>query len=369
MILAADVAGYSRLMEWDEEGTHARLQLVLRDVVRPAVGMHKGRIVKTAGDGFLAEFASAIEAVRCAVDFQQAIAERNEGVADDLRLAFRVGINLGDILTDHEDVFGDCVNIAARLEAMAEPGGVLISHTVHEHVDRKLPIRFDDQGECALKNIARPIRAYRVCWKDTLVAPDKRDNPSRDTPPALPQIASIAVLPFATPNSDGEQEVFAEGLAEDLITDLSKVRGLLVIAAHSSLAYRDRSVDLRVIATQLGVRYLIEGSVRRAQTRIRINVELIDASHGSCLWAERFDRDLADIFALQDEVVGKIIIALADALPCARPPPSRRTTNLQAYDAGRSPRNHSGKHGRPAPFWRGQSRSTRSLPGHMPGSR
>ncbi len=211
VILAADVAGYSRLMERDEEGTHARLQLVLRDVVRPAVGMHKGRIVKTAGDGFLAEFASAIEAVRCAVDFQQAIAERNEGVADDLRLAFRVGINLGDILTDHEDVFGDCVNIAARLEAMAEPGGVLISHTVHEHVDRKLPIRFDDQGECALKNIARPIRAYRVYWKDTLVAPDKRDNPSRETPPALPQIASIAVLPFATPKSDGEQEVFAEG--------------------------------------------------------------------------------------------------------------------------------------------------------------
>ncbi|WFU91893.1 adenylate/guanylate cyclase domain-containing protein (plasmid) [Rhizobium sp. CC1099] len=322
-------------MERDEEGTHGRLQLLLRDVVRPAVGTHRGRIFKTAGDGFLAEFASAIEAVRCAVDFQRAIAERNKDVAEDRRLAFRIGINLGDILTDHDDVFGDGVNVAARLEAMAEPGGVLISHTVHEHVDRKLPVRFDDQGECALKNIARPIRVYRVCWEATLAGPDslaQENRVLRETPLGLPQMASIAVLPFATPNSDGEQEYFAEGLAEDLITDLSKVRGLLVIAGHSSFAYRDRSIDLRVIARQLGARYFIEGSVRRVQTRTRINAQLIDASNGSCLWAERFDRDLADIFTLQDEVVGKIVIALADALPSARPPPSRRATNLQAYD-------------------------------------
>jgi len=334
-ILAADVAGYSRLMECDEDGTHERLQLLVREVVRPTVEIHRGRIFKTAGDGFLTEFASAIEAVRCAVDLQRTIEERNKGVAEDRRLTFRIGINLGDILVDHEDMFGDGVNVAARLEAMAEPGGVLISHSVHEHVDRKLPVRFDDQGERVLKNIARPVRVYRVVWEATLAEPASLAQEKRDTlgpPPTLPQMASIAVLPFATLNSDGEQEYFADGLADDLITDLSKVRGLLVISGHSSFAYRNRSIGLRVIAMELGVRYLIEGRVRRVQTRMRINAQLIDASNGSCLWAERFDRDLADIFALQDEVVGKIISALAHALPSARPLLSRRATNLQAYD-------------------------------------
>ncbi|KWV56947.1 hypothetical protein AS026_32570 [Rhizobium altiplani] len=325
MILAADVAGYSRLMERDEEDTHERLQKLLRDVIRPAVGSHRGRIFKTAGDGLFVEFASAIEAVRCAVDLQRAIAERNEGVALDRRLAFRIGINLGDVLSDQEDLFGDCVNVAARLESMTEPGGVFISHSVYDHVDRKLPLRFDDQGDCTLKNIARPIRVYKVCW-------DEKPQVDSATPLELPQLASIAVLPFVTSSNDREQEYFAEGLAEDLITDLSKVKGLLVIAAHSSLAYKDRSIDLRRIAAQLGVRYLVEGSVRRAQTRTRINTQLIDATHGNCLWAERFDRDLADIFALQDEVVSKVVAALAGTLPAARPAPSHRTTNLQAYD-------------------------------------
>ncbi|THK34027.1 adenylate/guanylate cyclase domain-containing protein [Ensifer sp. MPMI2T] len=332
VILAADVAGYSRLMERDEEDTHERLQTMLRDVVRPTVEGHRGRIFKTSGDGFLVEFASAIEAVRCAVDLQRATAERNKDVTQDRRLAFRMGINLGDVLADQEDVFGDGVNIAARLEAMAEPGGVLISHSVHEHVNRKLPMHFVDQGECLLKNIARPIRVFRVSWSASPASPGQRGRDPPDAAPTLPQVASIAVLPFATLSNDAEQEYFAEGLAEDLITDLSKVEGLLVIARHSSSVYRDRSMDLRAIAGELGVRYLIEGSVRRASARVRINAQLIDASNASCLWAERLDRDLADIFALQDEVVGKVINALAHALPSAGPLPRRRVTDLEAYD-------------------------------------
>jgi adenylate cyclase len=327
-ILAADVAGYSRLMERDEEDTHARVQGLLRDVVRPAVETHRGRIFKTAGDGFLAEFASPIEAVRCAVDLQRATTEQCKDVAQDRRLVFRMGINLEDVLADHEDVFGDGVNVAARLEAMAEPGDVLISHSVHEHVNRKLPMQFVDKGDCLLKNITRPIRVFRVDW----VLTRGREDGEPDAVPTLPQVASIAVLPFATLSNDAEQEYFAEGLAEDLITDLSKVEGLLVIARHSSFAYRDRSMDLRMIARELGVRYLIEGSVRRAAARVRINAQLIDASSASCLWAERLDRDLADIFALQDEVVGKVINALAHALPSAKPLPKRRVTNLEAYD-------------------------------------
>ncbi|MBP1887044.1 adenylate/guanylate cyclase domain-containing protein [Sinorhizobium mexicanum] len=332
VILAADVAGYSRLMERDEEDTHARLQGLLRDVVRPAVETHRGRIFKTAGDGFLAEFASPIEAVRCAVDLQRVTAERNEGLAEDRRLAFRMGVNLGDVLADREDIFGDGVNIAARLEAIAEPGGVLISHSVHEHVDRKLPIHFVDQGECVLKNIARPVRTFRLAWETGDSVSSQREDNGPAGVPTLPQVASIAVLPFATLTSDAEQGYFADGLAEDLITDLSKVEGLLVIARHSSFAYRDRLMDLRMIARELGVRYLIEGSVRRAAARVRINAQLIDASSASCLWAERLDRDVADIFALQDEVVGKVINALAHALPSTKPLPKRRVTDLEAYD-------------------------------------
>ncbi|MBB5535030.1 adenylate/guanylate cyclase domain-containing protein [Rhizobium giardinii] len=331
-ILAADVAGYSRLMERDEEDTHARLQVMLRDIVRPTMERHSGRIFKIAGDGFLAEFASPIEAVRCAVDLQRETAERNGDGFQDGRLVFRIGINLGDVLADQEDIFGDGVNVAARLEAMAEPGGVLISHSVHEHVDRKLPVRFVDQGECALKNIVRPIRVFRVDWETADPASSQREDSGPLGVPPLPQVASIAVLPFATLSNDAEQDYFADGLAEDLITDLSKVGGLLVIARHSSFAFRDRSMDLRAIARELGVRYLIEGSVRRAAARVRINAQLIDASSASCLWAERLDRDLADIFALQDEVVGKVISALAHVLPSAKPLPRRRVTNLEAYD-------------------------------------
>ncbi|MFK0689461.1 adenylate/guanylate cyclase domain-containing protein [Mesorhizobium sp. IMUNJ 23033] len=328
-ILAADVAGYSGLMERDEEGTHERLRVLLRNVVRPAVETHRGRIVKTAGDGLIAEFSSAIEAVRCAVELQQAMTERNAAIPEDRRLTFRMGINLGDIMSEDDDIFGDGVNIAARLEALADAGGILISHTVYEHVDRKLPVRFDDQGERVLKHIARPIRVYRVCWEAVPAGPALQPASGQ---PGLPDEASIAVLPFTNMSSDPEQGFFGDGLAEDLITDLSKVPGLLVIARNSSFAYTGRSADIRAIARELGVRYVIEGSVRRASARVRINAQLIDATNGSHLWADRFDRDLADIFTLQDEVVAKIVSALANVLPSARPIARQRTTNLDAYD-------------------------------------
>jgi adenylate cyclase len=328
-ILAADVVGYSGLMERDEEGTHGQLQGLLREVIRPSVDRHRGRIVKTAGDGLIVEFASAIEAVRCAIGLQQAMAERNSEVPEDRRLTFRMGVNLGDVMSEHGEVFGDSVNIAARLEAMAEPGGILISHAVHEHVDRRLPVRFDDQGERPLKNIARPIRVYRVGWET--VATSSARQPAL-AQPGLPSNASIAVLPFTNMSSDPEQGFFVDGLAEDLITDLSKVPGLLVIARNSSFSYRGRSVDVRAIAKELGVRYVIEGSVRRAAARVRINAQLIDATDGGHLWADRFDRDLADIFVVQDEVVGKIVTALAGVLPSSRSLPKRRAPNLAAYD-------------------------------------
>jgi TolB-like protein/class 3 adenylate cyclase len=341
-ILAADVVGYSGLMERDEEGTHERLRELLRNVVRPAVETHRGRIVKTAGDGLIAEFASPIEAVRCAVELQQATAEQNKTVPEDCRLTFRMGVNLGDIMSEEGDVFGDGVNIAARLEALAEAGGILISHTVHEHVDRKLPVRFDDQGERVLKNIVHPVRVYRVGWEAVPAGPTLQLVAAQ---PGLPDKVSIAVLPFTNMSSDAEQAFFGDGLAEDLITDLSKVPGLLVIARNSSFAYRGRSVDIRAIARKLGVRYVIEGSVRRASARVRINAQLVDVADGTNLWADRFDRDLADIFLVQDEVVGKIVSALATVLPAVRSLPKRRATNLEAYDL----------------FVRGRSLATQSL--------
>ena len=263
-------------------------------------------------------------------------------------------------MSDNGDVFGDGVNIAARLEGLAEAGGILISHSIHEHVDHKLPVRFHDLGERALKNIARPIRVYRVDWEAAfrspgILAPELSITSS--TEPGLPDKASIAVLPFESMTSDVEQEAFADGLAEDLITDLSKVPGLLVIARHSSFAYKGRAFDIRVIAKELGVRYLIEGSVRRASGRMRINAKLVDAANGTHLWADRFDRDLADIFTLQDEVAGRIVHALADALPVGRPLPKRRATisrpMICSFVDGRWRRSPSAKPERRVPYWLG----------------
>ncbi len=328
-ILAADVVGYSRLMQLDEAGTLATLKARRSAVLQPVVSKHHGRIVKLMGDGVLVEFGSAVDAVECAVQLQKAMDTANAGVPEDRRIALRVGVNLGDVIVEGSDLYGDGVNIAARLEALAEPGGVVISRTVFEHVDGKLPVRFEDQGERTLKNIARPMRVYRAQWEAGPASVGQQPAP---TPFGLPDKSSVAVLPFINMSSDAEQEFFADGLTEDLITDLSKVRGLLVIARNSSFSYKGRSVDIRSIARELGVRYVVEGSIRRASTRVRINAQLIEAASGSHIWAERFDRDLADIFLVQDEVVGKIVSALAGALPSVHVLPKRRTTNIEAYD-------------------------------------
>jgi TolB-like protein len=324
-ILVADVAGYSRLMAQDEAGTLAALKARRKDVLEPVVARHRGRMFKVMGDGVFIEFGSAVNAVQCAVELQQGMDAANNGLPEDRRIVLRIGVNLGDVMIEGSDLYGDSVNIAARLEAVAEPAGICISAKVHDEVRNRLNLSFDDLGERQLKNIATAVRVYRV---------SREANPDRLTPqpPTLPDRASIAVLPFANMSSDPEQEFFADGLAEDLITDLSKVPGLLVIARNSSFAYQGQSVDIRAISKDLGVRYVIEGSVRRAAARVRISAQLIDVSTGNHIWADRFDRDLADIFEVQDEVVGKIVSALAGVLSFAGSLPKRRATNLQAYD-------------------------------------
>jgi TolB-like protein len=316
-ILAADVAGYSRLIGRDEEGTLARLKELRGTVIDPKISEHRGRIVKTMGDGLLAEFASAVDAVRCAVELQRQMAEQNSEADEDRRIELRIGINLGDVVIDGDDIHGDGVNIAARLEALAEPRAICVSGSVLDQVRDKIDLAIDDIGEQVLKNIARPVRVYRVrtpALSITSVA--RRDR------------LSIAVLPFVNMSSDPEQAYFADGLTEDLITDLSKVPEFTVIARNSSFAYKGRTVDARLISRELDVRYVIEGSIRRSATRVRINAQLIDAVENRHLWADRFDRDLVDVFQLQDEIVGEIVSALAGALPPAR----RKAANLRAYD-------------------------------------
>jgi TolB-like protein/class 3 adenylate cyclase len=323
-ILAADVVGYSRLMEQDEAGTLVALKTLRKDILQPLLAKHIGRIVKLIGDGVLAEFASAVNAVQCAVEIQDAMTVANANLAQDARILLRIGINLGDVVVQGSDLYGDGVNIAARLEALTDPGSVVISRTVFDHVRGKVKLRFDDLGEQRLKNIGEPVRIYRVLLDGEAAI--------GQPPLGLPDKSSIAVLPFENLSGDPEQAYFADGLTEDLITDLSKVPGLLVIARNSSFVYRGRSVDIRSIARELGVRYVIEGSVRRASARVRINAQLIDATTGSHLWAERYDRELADFFLVQDDVVGKIVSALAGTLASAFGYLPRRTTNLEAYD-------------------------------------
>ncbi|HVO03886.1 MAG TPA: adenylate/guanylate cyclase domain-containing protein [Candidatus Cybelea sp.] len=324
-VLAADVAGYSRLMGADEEGTLARLRSIRRELVDPGIDAHRGRIVKTTGDGLLVEFASVVDALRCAVAMQQALNARNAPVDPDRRIVFRIGINVGDIMVEAGDIFGDGVNVAARLQAMAEPGGICVSARVRDDARGKIGLDFEDLGEQRLKNIAWPVRVFRALLG---TGTPGAARPAAATADQL----SLAVLPFLNMSGDPEQTYFAEGLAEDLITDLSKVAGFLVIARNSSFAYKGRSVDVRAIAAELGVRYVIEGSVRRAATRVRINAQLIDAATGNHIWAERYDRDLADIFVVQDEVVSEIVRALAGRLAAAQVLPRRRTTSLEAYE-------------------------------------
>src|SRR5712692_6055182 len=328
-VLAADVAGYSRLMGADEEGTLERLKALRRELVDPKIAEHKGRIVKTTGDGLLVEFASVVDAVRCAVAVQQAMPERNTSVGADSRIELRIGINLGDVIVEGDDLHGDGVNIAARIEALADAGGVFVSNTVHDHVRDRLPFVFEDLGEQQVKNIARPVRVYRV------------RNIGAKTPSApaaaalaLPDKPSIAVLPFANMSGDPEQEYFADGMVEEIITALSRIRWLFVIARNSSFAYKGKSPDLRQVGRELGVRYVLEGSVRKAGNRVRITGQLIDTTNGAHIWADRFDGALDDIFELQDQVASSVVgtiepkVRQSEIERAARKP----TANLTAYD-------------------------------------
>src|SRR6476660_5690276 len=301
-ILAADVAGYSRLMGADEEGTHERLKALRRELADPKIKEHRGRIVKTTGDGLLIEFASVVDAVRCAVEVQREMAERHTDVAPDRRIEFRMGINLGDIIKDGHDIYGDGVNVAARLEALAEPGGICVSRVVRDQVRDKLAFSFEDLGEQQVKNIARPIRVHRIRLGEKPASSEPATSAAANSPLALPDKPSIAVLPFQNMSGDPEQEYFADGMVEEIITALSRIRWLFVIARNSSFTYKGHAIDVKQVGRELGVRYVLEGSVRKAGGRVRITAQLIDATTGTHLWADRFDGSLEDVFDLQDKV-------------------------------------------------------------------
>jgi adenylate cyclase len=303
-ILAADVAGYSRLMSHDEEKTLRDLKAHLSELVEPRIAQHRGRIVKRTGDGLLVDFASAVEAVRCAVAIQSGMFARNRTTPDDGRIEFRIGINIGDVIIEGDDIYGDGVNIAARLEGIAEPGAIFVSRAVRDSVRDKLEITLEDLGERPVKNISKPVRVFRIDAAS-------RTGGAAAAPPALPDKPSIAVLPFDNMSGDAEQEYFSDGMTEDLITDLSKISGLFVIARNSSFAYKGKATKVQQIGRELGVRFVLEGSIRKAGNRLRITAQLVDADSGGHVWAERFDRELIDIFATQDEVVEKIVAALS----------------------------------------------------------
>jgi len=329
-IFAADVAGFLRLVGADEEGTVARLQSHRRELIEPKIAEHQGRLVKTTGDGVLAEFASPVRALRCAIDVQHGMAKRNADIPEGKRIEFRIGINLGDVVVEEDgDIFGDGVNVAARLENIAEAGTVFISRTVRDFVTDAAELALEDLGERELKNIVRPVQVFRIAPPTQVVAA------AQAPAPAVPQKPSIAVLPFTNMSGDAEQEYFSDGMTEDLITDLSKVSALFVIARNSSFAYKGRAVKVQEIGRDLGVRFVLEGSIRKSGNRVRIAAQLIDAESGGHLWAERFDRDLTDIFATQDEVVEKIVRALAVTLTHGEEKRLRRrgTENVVAYEA------------------------------------
>lgn len=329
-ILAADVVGYSRLMGHDEAGTLQRLKFLRKELVQPMILGHGGRVVKLMGDGLLAEFPSVVEAVACAVDIQRAMRLREPGLAEARRIALRIGINLGDVMVEGSDIYGEGVNVAARLEALAEPGGICLSGTAFDMVDGKLELAFADTGEQRLKNIQRPVRVYRLAGGDP-----RADVPTRTTEPLpLPDRPSIAVLPFDNMSGDPEQEYFADGMVEEVITALSRLRWLFVIARNSSFTYKGRAVDVKQVGHELGVRYVLEGSVRRSGDRVRITGQLIDASTGAHLWADRFDGTLDDVFELQDQVTASVVGAIAPRLERAEIERATRkpTGSLDAYD-------------------------------------
>jgi len=324
-ILAADVVGYSRLTGLDEEGTHVQLQGHLRTLVDPKIAEHRGRVVKNTGDGLLAEFSSVVDAARCALDVQHGMVERNAELPDEKRIEFRIGINVGDIIIDRGDIFGDGVNVAVRLEGIADPGGICISDDAQRQMRGKLDIAFEDVGEQQLKNIAQPVRVYRVRLGG---AP-----PTTRTALPLPDKPSIAVLPFTNMSGDPEQDYFADGMVEEIITALSHFRQLFVIARNSSFTYKGRAVDVKQVGRELGVRYVLEGSVRKSANRVRITGQLIDAATGAHLWADRFDGGLGDIFDLQDQVTESVVGAITPAVEKAEIERAKRkpTESLDAY--------------------------------------
>src|ERR1700730_1944331 len=330
-ILAADVAGYSRLMGVDEEGTHERLKAHLRELVDPKIKEHRGRTVKNTGDGLLAEFPSVVDAVRCAVEVQRGMVEREPDTAENKRISFRIGINLGDVIAEEDDIFGDGVNIAARLEALAEPGGICISRTVREQIRDKLTYPFEDRGEQSVKNIARSVRVYAMRLDAIADLPASRPPAaaSISQPTAAPRL-SVVVLPFTNLSDDREQQYFADGITEDLTTDLSRIAHMFVISRNTAFTYRSKSVDTRQIGRELGVRYVLEGSVRRSGSQARINAQLIDAATGAHLWAERFDRETGDLFALQNEITGRLANTLGVELIAAEA--TRPTADPDALD-------------------------------------
>ena len=329
-ILAADVVGYSRLMGADEAGTLAALKRHREAVFDPAVAAHNGRIVKLIGDGVIAEFGSVVDAVSCALSVQRSSATIPDQGASQPTIVLRIGINLGDVIIEGDDIYGDGVNVAARLEPLAEPGGICVSSIVNESVGNRIDVRFQDGGEISVKNIDRPIRVWK--WHPSATTSAISRSVAKPEPNVA--AASIAVLPFINMSGDPEQEYFSDGISEDIITDLSKIGGLTVIARNSSFTYKGRSVDLRTVGRDLGVRSVLEGSIRRAGNRVRITAQLIDAATSTHLWADRYDRDLTDIFEVQDEVVEKIVGALAVTLTQGEQQRLRRhgTSNVEAYE-------------------------------------
>jgi adenylate cyclase len=328
-ILAADVVGYSRLMGVDETGTLAALKTLRTDFIDGKISEHQGRIVKLAGDGMLVEFPSVVNAVACATELQNRMRNRNAGVPQDHRIEFRMGVNVGDVIVEGEDILGDGVNVAARLESIAAPGGIMISGSARDHIGNRLDLAFEDMGEQSLKNIERPIRVYRVCL-DTSAAPATKDTKTAQQV----EKPAIAVLPFNNMSGDPEQEYFSDGVSEDIITDLSKVSALSVIARNSAFAFKGKNVDVLQVARQLKVSHVLEGSVRKAGGRVRITAQLIDGARNDHVWAERYDRDLNDIFALQDEISEAIVKALKlKLLPEEKKAIERRgTESVEAYN-------------------------------------
>ena len=330
-VLAADMAGYSRLMEADEAGTLARLRAHRIELIDPAVAKNDGRIIKTTGDGMLVEFQSVSDAVRCALEIQQRMKRRNSDVAQDRRIEFRIGINVGDIIFEDDDIFGDGVNIAARVEQLADVGGICITAAVATQIADRLEVSIEDLGEKTLKNISRPVRLYRIGLDEAVAQPGRNDADDGRRTISKP---SIVVLPFDNMSGDPEQEFFADGLTEDIITELSRRHELFVISRNSSFVYKDRSINVREVAEKLGVQYLVEGSVRKSADRIRVTVQLIDAVNDTHIWANKYDRKFDDVFAIQDEVTASIVATLPARVEAAQRDQLSRTkpSNMAAYE-------------------------------------